>query len=56
LGPKLGKNCTNLAKKLLPEGHLTIIMGSLVVRINGCQSQIKPPQADKGIRKWFLQE
>jgi hypothetical protein len=36
--PNLGKNCMNLVKKLLPAGRLTIIMTSLVVRINGYQS------------------
>jgi hypothetical protein len=41
LEPKLGKNCMNLVKKLLPTGRLTIIIISLVVRINGYQSQIK---------------
>jgi hypothetical protein len=43
----------NLAKKLLPAERLTIIIGSSVVSINGYQSQIKPPQAGKGVRKWF---
>jgi hypothetical protein len=38
LEPKLGKNCMNLVKKLLPAGRLTIIMVSLIVRINGYQS------------------
>jgi hypothetical protein len=32
------KNCANLAKKLLPLTDLTIIITSLVVRINGCQN------------------
>jgi hypothetical protein len=38
LGPKPVKNCMNLAKKLLPQERLTIIMRSSVVRINGYQS------------------
>jgi hypothetical protein len=38
LEPKLGKNCMNLVKKLLPAGRLTIIMVSSVIRINGYQS------------------
>jgi hypothetical protein len=38
LGPKLSKICMNLVKKLLPAGHLTIIIESLVVKINGYQS------------------
>jgi hypothetical protein len=53
LGPKSGKNCTNLAKKLLPAGRWTIIMKDSVISINGYQSQIKPPKAGKGVRKWF---
>jgi hypothetical protein len=74
LEPKLGKNCMNLVKKLLPAGHLTIIMISLVIRINGYQSfdgtqdksqiksapptagkhgRVNPPEAGKGVRKWF---
>jgi len=41
LGPKLGKNCMNLVKKLLPTGCLTIIIISLVVRINGYRGQVE---------------
>jgi hypothetical protein len=40
-GPNLDKNYVNLVKKLLPAGRLTIIIMSLVVRINGYQSQVK---------------
>jgi hypothetical protein len=45
LEPKLGKNCMNLVKKLLPAGRLTIIMVSLVIRINGYQSFDGAPSA-----------
>ena len=31
------KNYTNLVKKLLPLTNLTIIIRSLVIRINSCQ-------------------
>jgi len=41
LEPNLSKNCMNLVKKLLPVGGLTINIESLVVRINGYQSQVK---------------
>jgi len=38
--PELGivKNYTNLVKKLLPLMDLTIIIKSLVIRINSCQN------------------
>jgi hypothetical protein len=45
LEPKSGKICTNLVKKLLPAGRLTIIMVSLVVMINGYQGQTKPAKS-----------
>ena len=38
LVPSLGKKYANLTKNLLPSTNLTIIIRSLVIRINSCQN------------------
>jgi hypothetical protein len=54
LEPKSGKICTNLVKKLLPAGRLTIIMINLAVMINGYQGQTKPVKSGLRCKKMVL--